>query len=169
MDTVQYLILLLGSNIGDRLKHMETALAELNKRIGGSARTSSIYETEPWGMDSGSWFLNRCISFSTSLEPSNILEIIHDIERGMGRIKESGGYQDRVIDIDILLYGDMQVSNPGLTIPHPKIHERKFVLLPLLEIYPELCYPSTGEKFRDILDTCKDTLIVRKLPRGSGL
>ena len=156
-------ILLLGSNLGDRMGNLQAALSELQVRIGECSHASSFYETEPWGMETGQWFMNQCVSIPTGLDPFRLMGMIRDIEKGMGRKDMKGGYHDRIIDIDILLYGGLEVHAGGLVIPHPRIRERKFALVPLLEIYPEITCPSTGEKFASILDACGDDLIVRRV------
>jgi 2-amino-4-hydroxy-6-hydroxymethyldihydropteridine diphosphokinase len=163
MGTEKDAILLLGSNLGDRIENLKTALSELEVRIGKCSHASSFYETEPWGMETGKWFMNQCIAIPTGIDPSRIMGIIRDIETGMGREDNNEGYRDRVIDIDILLYGDLELHAGGLVIPHPRIRERKFALLPLLEIFPELTCPPAGERFADILDACSDDLTVRKI------
>ena len=161
---MQTAILLLGSNLGDRAENLGNAISKLESKIGRIIRVSSVYESEPWGMRSDSNFYNQCVSLSTSLNPSDLLKRIHTIEQEMGRIEVTQKYMDRIIDVDILFYGDREISLGDLTVPHPRIRKRRFALIPLLEIYPDFVFPATSEKLHDILDSCKDKLSVRKLP-----
>ena len=128
--------LALGSNMGDRRTMMQRAIDEIGKQIGTVERQSVFYETEPWGFDSPHRFLNACVCCTTVLTPRQLLAATQDIERRLGRThkSEDGVYHDRVIDIDILLYDDLHIDEPDLKIPHPLMHERDFVMIPLREI-----------------------------------
>lgn len=108
----------------------------IGERIGEVVRQSSLIETKPWGFSSPNDFINSCICVSTTLSPHQVLRETQRIERDMGRILKSqnGEYHDRIIDIDILLYDDLHLSTPDLTIPHPLMQEREFVMIPLKEI-----------------------------------
>jgi 2-amino-4-hydroxy-6-hydroxymethyldihydropteridine diphosphokinase len=162
---MQTAIILLGSNLGNRARNLETAIEKLAETSGRIIRKSSVYESPPWGMESDRDFYNQCISIYTSLAPGDLLSEIHAIEKEMGRQRVEGRqYMDRTIDIDILFYGNREIDLEELVIPHPRVRERKFALIPLLEIYPDFIYPSTGEKLQDILDSCEDSLSVGKLP-----
>ncbi len=126
----------LGTNLGDRRLNLETAIRLLGERVGTVVRTSSFHETEPWGFSSGNMFMNAAVCIDTQLSPRGLLEATQAIEREMGRTAKSvdGRYHDRIIDIDILLYDDLRMDEPDLKIPHPLMHERDFVMLPLGEI-----------------------------------
>ncbi len=126
----------LGANIGDRRAGIAAALELLGETVGRVVRRSSIIETEPWGFESENKFLNMCVALETNLSPHQLLVATQDIERRLGRKAKSAGgvYADRLIDIDILLYDDISVSTPELTIPHPHMRERDFVMRPLMEI-----------------------------------
>ncbi|MCR5076890.1 MAG: 2-amino-4-hydroxy-6-hydroxymethyldihydropteridine diphosphokinase [Prevotella sp.] len=126
----------LGTNLGDRKAIMCEAIKKIEKKIGVVLRQSSLYETEPWGFESPNRFLNACVCVSTDLLPRQLLEATQLIEREMGRTEKTAGrlYSDRIIDIDILLYDDLHVNEPGLVIPHPLMEERAFVMVPLKEI-----------------------------------
>lgn len=130
----------LGSNLGDRAQLLRRAIALLGERVGEVVRQSSLLETEPWGFASPHRFLNACVCCATALGPRAVLEATHDIERELGRRQKShdGVYHDRCIDIDILLYDDLSISEPDLVVPHPKMLERDFVMIPLREIFPGL-------------------------------
>ena len=128
----------LGSNIGNRKRIIRTAVDMIDHKVGHVIKQSSLYETEPWGFYSPNKFINACVCCETSLSPRSLLTITQDIEKTLGRTGKSidGKYNDRVIDIDILLYDDIDVDEPDLKIPHPLMHEREFVMRPLNEIYP---------------------------------
>lgn len=141
----------LGTNLGDREKNLRTALGHIEKRIGEITSVSAFHETEPWGFASDNKFLNAVAGVSSALAPSGILDEIRNIEEEMGRkIKSNGTYADRIIDIDILLYNDLVVETGTLTIPHPLMAERDFVICPLAEIAPEITHPVLGEKIRQL-------------------
>lgn len=126
----------LGSNLGDRKELIGKAVRMIGERVGRVVRQSSLIETEPWGFESSHKFLNAVILCETSLSPRQLLEKTQQIERELGRKKKSkaGNYVDRAIDIDILLFDDLEVDEPDLKIPHPLMHERDFVMIPLNEI-----------------------------------
>ena len=129
----------LGSNLGNKEQHITTAVKHLEQRVGKVRRLSSLLKTEPWGFTSPHSFVNAAVSIDTTLSPHEVLEATQQIERDMGREQKSmnGEYHDRIIDIDILLYDDMEINEKDLTIPHPLMHERDFVMIPLREIIEE--------------------------------
>lgn len=126
----------LGSNLGDRHATMQSAILLLGKQAGTVDRVSSAIETEPWGFKSANKFLNMCVRIITPLSPEQLLATAKDIELQLGRTTKSvnGQYHDRPIDIDILTYDDIHINTPSLTLPHPHMHERDFVMIPLREI-----------------------------------
>ena len=126
----------MGSNLGDCRKNLERAIRLIGDRVGQVTRQSSFIETEPWGFESPNKFMNAVILCETTRSPREVLLLTQQIERDMGRMKKSvsGGYADRAIDIDILLYDDVTIDEPDLKIPHPLMHERDFVMRPLNEI-----------------------------------
>ena len=130
------LYLSLGSNLGDREKMLHRAIALIGERIGTVQRVSSFIETEPWGFQSEHPFLNAACLVLTTLSPEQCLKETQRIERELGRTTKSkdGIYHDRPIDIDLLLYDNLKVSTPTLTLPHPRMEERDFVMVPLREI-----------------------------------
>ena len=134
------LYLSLGSNLGDREDMLRRAIALIEERVGAVQRVSSFIETEPWGFESTNPFLNAAVMVLTTLSPIECLDATQQIERELGRKKKSknGIYHDRPIDIDLLLYGDLTLSTPRLTIPHPRMLERDFVMIPLREILPTI-------------------------------
>ena len=130
----------LGTNLGDREGNLKAAVELINKRVGEVTSLSAFYVTEPWGFESSYPFLNAVCRVDTVLTPHEVLAVTQDIERMIGRTKKSvnGCYSDRPIDIDILIYDDCRLNTPELTIPHPLMHKRDFVMKPLGEIAPEL-------------------------------
>ena len=134
--------LALGTNIGNKRRNMITAAALLAERVGDVLALSGFYETEPWGFQSENTFLNAALQLDTSLSPLELLKATQEIEIEMGRTQKSNGaYHDRIIDIDILLYDNLVLQTPELTLPHPLMHERLFVMEPLAEIAPNVIHP----------------------------
>ena len=130
----------IGTNLGDRTANLTRAVEYINEQAGHVLACSSFMETEPWGFSSNNAFLNAVVEVETALSPYELLRITQGIERTMGRTHKSVGgiYSDRIIDIDILLYGDESVNESDLVIPHPLMWQRSFVYEPLLEIAPHL-------------------------------
>lgn len=126
----------LGTNLGNRKHNIREAIDKIGELIGVVERQSALYETKPWGFSSPNDFINACVLVETILPPRQLLEATQRIEQEMGRIGKSvnGEYHDRIIDIDILLYDDLDVNEPNLVIPHPLMEEREFVMIPLKEI-----------------------------------
>lgn len=133
----------LGSNLGDRLRLIQEAVAALTVEAGPVTALSSFYETEPWGFSSPHRFLNIALALETTLSPRELLDVARRIEQKLGRTRKSsdGGYSDRTIDIDLLMVDDAVVDTPELSLPHPRLHLRRFVLEPLCEIAPSLYHP----------------------------
>jgi 2-amino-4-hydroxy-6-hydroxymethyldihydropteridine diphosphokinase len=145
--------LALGSNLGDRQQNLESAIGALESAGVHVIQRSTIYETEPQEFKDQPWFLNMALEAETSCFPIQLLTLIQRIERELGRIRsrESVPKGPRTIDIDILIYGKSVLDIPELTIPHPRISGRRFVLEPLLEIAPGLRHPGSGRPFaRDL-------------------
>ena len=141
----------LGTNVGNKRRNMITAAALLAERVGDILALSGFYETEPWGFESENFFLNAAVKLKTSFSPLEVLQITQQIEKELGRTEKSNGvYHDRIIDIDILLYEDEVLQIPELTLPHPLMHERKFVMDPLSEIAPFVVHPVLKERIIDL-------------------
>lgn len=126
----------LGTNLGDKQKNLNDAIRMLGNQVGEVEKVSSVIETEPEGFKSDNMFLNAVVKVRTTLSPFELLDITQDVEKSLGRKEKSsnGIYHDRVIDIDILLYDDINISTPRLVIPHPRMTQREFVMTPLAEI-----------------------------------
>ncbi len=142
----------LGSNLEPRFRNLQEAIRTLEQQIGTLLKCSSFIETQPWGFTSDHNFLNAVASFETRLSPSDLLKATEQTELMMGRTHKSheGHYEDRIIDIDILLYDQICIQSPQLTIPHPRLHQRQFVLMPLAEIAPDMVVPSFGMTARQL-------------------
>jgi len=150
----------LGSNEGDRAALLESSITLLSRHCGMIEKTSAIYETAAWGLTDQPDFLNCVLLLKTDLSPADLLEAIHHIEAisGRNRIIKWG---PRTIDIDILFYNDLILQSPSLTIPHPFLHERRFILTPLSEIAPSYIHPSLHKSVTELLETCPDPLQVK--------
>ncbi len=152
----------LGSNLGDREARLAGALAALRATPGISGlRLSRIYETAPVGPPGQGPFLNAVARFETGLAPRALLERLLAIEAAAGRRRSAIRNEARVLDLDLLLYGDARVEEPDLVVPHPRLHERAFVLEPLAELAPELVHPVLGERIAALAARVRDPAAVR--------
>jgi 2-amino-4-hydroxy-6-hydroxymethyldihydropteridine diphosphokinase len=154
----------LGSNLGNRAEILQAAKKMIGESVGAIISISSVYETEPWGFESDKEFLNMVLSVETDLPPSGVLGRILMIESQLGRIRYRCGfkYLSRCIDIDILLYDNEITDQEALKIPHPRLHERRFVLVPLAEIASGLIHPVFNKTILELLKECKDNGKVKK-------
>lgn len=178
--------LLLGSNMGDKVSFLHKAVERLQQLSINPAVVSSIYESEPWGFNSKEWFLNQAVKIETDLDPQTLLDKILEIEKNLGRKRnprgewnvgsnagsnvgsDTGsegdlGYSSRTIDIDILLYEDLVINTADLKVPHPRMHLRRFVLMPLCEIAPDQIHPVLNQKISGLLEKCEDSAKVHSL------
>lgn len=158
------IVLGLGSNKGDRVTYLNNACIHLEAFFNSIPITSSIYETAPVGFESNTYFLNQCVYFVSDKAAPLILEKILAIEKKLGRerIASETTYSSRTIDIDILFIGDEIYDNQDLIVPHPKLQERNFVLLPLAEIVPNLIHPTKKRKVSELLKFSLDKNFVKK-------
>ena len=164
MQTTAYLSL--GSNLNDRIANLNRAISQLGT-AGQVLAVSSFYETEPVDFTEQPWFLNFALKMETEKSPQQLMDALLDIEREMGRERTVNEIKKgpRIIDIDILLFGDAKIEVPGLSVPHPGLHKRRFVLQPLAEIAPEVRHPSLNRSIQELLEALTDGQIVRKIER----
>lgn len=155
------IFLLLGSNLGERKLILHAAAGLIEKRVGTILSSSFVYETAPWGVTDQPVFLNQVLEVQSSLAPEEVLRIILDIEHELGRIRYER-WGARVIDIDILYFDDLVSDSARLTLPHPRLHERRFTLVPLNEIAPDFIHPRLQKTTRELLDACHDPGAVKK-------
>jgi len=154
--------LCLGSNEGNRLVNIHAATELIHKTIGKVARKTHMYETEPWGQKDQEGFYNQIIMINTSLEPNDLLTALNKVERELGRERKEK-YGPRVIDIDILFYGKRILRTKDLNVPHAEIAKRAFVLIPMMEIAPELEHPALKKTIEELYMVCEDDSEVVKL------
>jgi 2-amino-4-hydroxy-6-hydroxymethyldihydropteridine diphosphokinase len=158
----QIAYLSLGSNVGERDRHLRDAIARLGA-AGRVVSASSLYETEPIEFTDQPWFLNCAIALETNQSPAQLMETALGVEREMGRVRtQKKG--PRTIDVDILLLGDTIIESPDLTLPHPAMQQRRFVLEPLAEIAPEAWHPVLKKTVREMLDELPAGQVVRRVP-----
>ena len=156
--------LLLGSNIGDRLKYLNKASEAVSLIAGRVIRCSSVYETESWGFVDSTPFLNQVIVIQTNLGADELMKKLLLAETELGRLrgKAGEGYSSRIIDIDLLFYGQQIINEPELTVPHPRLHQRRFALMPMVEIAPGLIHPVLKRSMAELEAICPDSLKVVK-------
>jgi len=159
--------LLLGSNQGDKIAILQKAGERLQQLSIAPIVVSSLYESEPWGFEAEEWFLNQAVKIETDLKPHDLLRSILEIERSLGRVRQNGdgriaGYSSRTIDIDILLYENLVSETVDLQLPHPRMHLRRFVLMPLSEVAPGLIHPVLNVSIKKLLEECKDKSKIKK-------
>ena len=154
--------LLIGGNVGNRLKNLREARKHITVKCGMIVKQSAIYETAAWGKTDQAAFLNQVVLVETELSARDVLDRILKAELEMGR-RRNEKFGPRTIDIDILFYNDDIIREEGLTIPHPQLHLRKFALEPLNEIASDLKHPSSGKTIHEMLLECEDALPVKKL------
>ncbi|MDE6451009.1 MAG: 2-amino-4-hydroxy-6-hydroxymethyldihydropteridine diphosphokinase [Odoribacter sp.] len=157
-------VTIFGSNSGPREKLITQAIRQLSE-AGKIVLSSSFYETEPWGFECHENFLNQITVFETLLSPEEFLKTCLDIEKQLGRIRlpNASRYSSRPIDIDLLFYDSRILETPDLILPHPRLCERNFVLVPLAEIMPEFVHPVTGKTIAELLAASPDRMEVKKL------
>jgi 2-amino-4-hydroxy-6-hydroxymethyldihydropteridine diphosphokinase len=151
--------LLIGGNLGNRVENLDKAVLLLNQRAGKVTEKSGIYQTAPWGLAEQAPFLNQALMLQTDSDAGKLLDTILGIELEMGRTrKEKNG--PRIIDIDIMFYGNEMIDHPNLKVPHPHMQERRFALVPLNDLCPEFIHPVLHKTIKRLLDECPDTLDV---------
>lgn len=152
---MKQVILLLGGNLGTREVFLENARIQIKKKIGTILNISSLYESEPWGFEDENLFLNQAIKVNTDIGPMELMETILEIEKTIGRVR-TGKLTSRVVDIDILFYGNEKIDLASLIIPHPRIQDRLFALLPLVEITKNQVLPVLNKTAEQLIVECSD-------------
>lgn len=173
MNTQQITYLSLGTNQGNKLENLQNAIELIAKKVGCITKIASVYKTASWGFESAD-FYNTCIEVSTHLTPKNLMQTLLNIENKLGRTrKNKEGYSDRPIDIDILLFGNKTIISKNVMVPHPRMLERKFVMIPLVEIAPNVTHPTENKILTECLKNCNDSseisIIKEKLNRPISL
>lgn len=156
------IFILLGSNQGERERNLKLALLRIDQLCGNVIRKSLLYETAPWGFDSSDWFLNQVIQIKSNLSPESLLNKLLGIELELGRVRTNAQYSSRAIDLDLLYYSSFHIQSKSLEIPHPRLHLRRFTLLPLCDIAPDFVHPVLRKTQLELLNNLADNSIVRK-------
>ncbi|MBE6312155.1 MAG: 2-amino-4-hydroxy-6-hydroxymethyldihydropteridine diphosphokinase [Bacteroidales bacterium] len=150
----------LGSNLGNKRLNILRAIEMINEEIGTVSVSSSFFESKPWHFSSDEMFINAVVEANTQLSPEELLDACKDIEKKMGRVKtKENEYEDRLIDLDILFYGNQTVNTERLTIPHETIEERDFVIIPMAEIAPDFVHPVLGKSIKALADSLQISAI----------
>jgi 2-amino-4-hydroxy-6-hydroxymethyldihydropteridine diphosphokinase len=154
--------LCLGGNIGDREKALSHAIQKISEQVGVNVAKSTIYETEAWGVENQQAYLNQCIKVKTDLKATELIDVLLLIEKELGRERTINQiYEPRTIDIDILFYNNDIINESKLLVPHPRLHLRKFVLIPLEEIASNYLHPLLNKTIFNLLSECEDTSDVK--------
>lgn len=161
LPTMNRAVIGLGGNLGQRHLFLSEAVRLIGNDIGAVSAKSSIYETAAWGMV-GEAFLNLVVAVETSKSCEDVLQSLLDIERRLGRKRDGIGYSSRTIDLDILFFNDLEYASDHLIVPHPAIAERRFVLIPLVELDPSYLHPQLKKTVGALLEACNDQLEVKK-------
>lgn len=156
--------LCIGGNLGEREANLEETLEFIEFNFGDVEEVSSVYETEAWEMENEPPFLNQVIRISTELTPEEVMQEIAELEEFYGRERSAGTYLSREMDVDMLFYDDLVMNTGKIIIPHPRLHLRRFVLVPLNEIAPDLVHPQLGKPASALLKDCEDQTVVKKIP-----
>ena len=157
--------ILFGSNMGDKAQIFVKACQLINNRCGQVVKFSAAYLSEPWGFEAEEWFLNRVIVLETMMTPEDLMRELLEIEKELGRVRypEAQGYTSRMVDLDILYFGNQIIFTSLLTVPHPRLHLRRFALKPLCELIPDFVHPIFQLTQRELLQQCPDRCVVKEV------
>jgi len=153
----------IGGNLGIKSDNFKKVHLSIQHELGAIVNKSSVYETPPWGFEANESFWNQVLEITTNYSPSELLGKIHEIENQFGRKRNEKTYSSREIDIDILYYDDIFMEAQNLTIPHPLMYQRKFVLVPLAEIAPQFKHPLLRLTSVQMLENCRDESVIKKI------
>jgi len=157
-------LLLLGGNQGNVINNLQQAIEALSIHLGKAIQTSAYYESEPWGFEASQNFVNQVVEFESALTPNQLIRITQQIEIQLGRKQKTGThYESRPIDIDILFIDDCIIDTSHLVIPHPRLHQRRFTLLPLVEQWQNLLHPKLEKTIQELLSVCEDEGTVKRI------
>ncbi|RPH95429.1 2-amino-4-hydroxy-6-hydroxymethyldihydropteridine diphosphokinase [candidate division KSB1 bacterium] len=148
-----------GSNLGDRIRHFSASCQKLTEKGYSILRASSLYDTEPWGRAPGGVYLNAVLEIERRGDAADFLKLLLEIEVALGRTRPSP-MSPRTCDLDLLLWGSERITSADLVVPHPRLTERRFVLIPLCDLIPDGLHPTSGLTFTELLESCTDTLQV---------
>ena len=165
---MQEVILLLGSNLGNKIKYLTGAEMLISEKIGHIINKSSLYRSEPWGFKDPEYFFNRVVIIRTRFSALRVLSFCLAIEKKMGRKRKKGVFEARTIDIDLLFYGNEIIRQKNLIVPHPRLHLRRFTLEPLCELVPDLIHPLMNTSMVQFLSACPDNSLVERLPENES-
>ena len=156
--TSESAFVLLGSNLGDRELLVNQACKMIGERCGEIVAKSRLYESEPWGFQSEHWFLNQVVKIETSLSPDALMRTLLQIENELGRDRsvQHNGYVSRPMDLDIIYFGQQIIDTQLVIVPHPRLHQRRFTLLPLCDVAPDFVHPIMKKNNLQLLDECRD-------------
>lgn len=156
-------VLCIGGNLGERLENIEETRDFITFNIGDITMASSVYESPAWGMEKAPDFLNQVLMVETNLSAPLLLAEIRELEEFYGRERKEGVYKSREMDVDVLFFNEEIIEESTLTVPHPRLHERKFVLTPLAEILPDFIHPVLKKSISELLKACEDTAEVKRI------
>jgi 2-amino-4-hydroxy-6-hydroxymethyldihydropteridine diphosphokinase len=157
-------LILLGGNEKETIRLFRTAFDQIDQMAGRVIRQSAIYESSAWGFETKQHFLNQVLEIATDLEPDDLLKLLLKIEKDLGRTRHEGsGYVSRGIDIDVLFLDDLVIDTMQLTVPHPRLHQRRFTLMPLNEQWPDWVHPTIGLTVKELLTRCNDAGFVKRV------
>ncbi len=147
----------IGGNLGNKKENLKRCISLIEEHIGEVKKKSSVYETPPWGFESKDNFWNQVLLVGTLLSPVEVLDKINLIDKSFARKRQVEGYSSRKMDVDILLYDSLAMESANLVIPHPQMHKRNFVIVPLVEIAPLMIHPVFQKSIKELLEICPDT------------